>query len=141
MSEGGVNARNDNKQACAVCAARIYAYDADGNRTSLTTRPSSSKKCPTSTVKHETVETHHYDEANRLIDSGVAYNAFGDISTLPATDADGSELTNSYSTELDSVCQGEVCPSRARLEQRCLQVSTTPVNIRVTVSESAIEER
>ena len=69
------------------CKTRIYAYDEDTNRTSLTSRePNSKGKCAT---EGGTVEKHTYDEADRLIDAGIAYDAFGDITTLPASDAGG----------------------------------------------------
>jgi RHS repeat-associated protein len=91
------------------CTTRIYAYDADTNRTSLTTRPPRSDgKCATGPTG-QTVETHSYDEADRLIDPGVAYSPFGDITALPAADAGGSELTNNYyvDNQLQSMTQHE----------------------------------
>jgi RHS repeat-associated protein len=75
------------------CTAHLYTYDQDGNRTTLTTRTSSESKCPT---EGGTTETHSYDTADRLIDPGIAYNPFGDIETVTATDAGGSELTSKY---------------------------------------------
>jgi RHS repeat-associated protein len=89
------------------CITRVYAYDADSNRTSLATHePKSTGKCST---KGGTVEAHTYDEADRLIDPGVAYNPFGDITALPAGDAGGSELTSSFYTDnqLQSTTQHE----------------------------------
>ncbi len=82
------------------CTTRIYAYDEDTNRTSLTTRePGTEGKCTTEGGK---VERHTYDTADRLTDPGIAYNTFGDITTLPAKDAEESaehELTNTYYTD------------------------------------------
>jgi RHS repeat-associated protein len=76
------------------CTTRLYGYDQDTNRTSLTTRaPGSEGKCATS---GGTVESHTYDEADRLTDTNVAYNPFGEINTLPAADAGGHELTSTY---------------------------------------------
>lgn len=76
------------------CTTRIYAYEAETNRTSLTTRPPGSEgACATA---GGTVETHSYDEANRLTDPGTSYDAFGNITALPAADAGGSELKSSY---------------------------------------------
>ena len=51
------------------------------------------RKCAT---EGGTVERHTYDAANRLTDSGVAYEAFGNTTILPAADAGGHELTGSY---------------------------------------------
>ncbi len=76
------------------CATRLYSYDQDGNRTSLTTRPPNSEgKCST---EGGTTESHTYDTADRLMDSGIEYNPFGDIKTLSPADAGGSKLTNKY---------------------------------------------
>lgn len=76
------------------CVTRLYAYDEESNRTSLTTRePGMEGKCAT---EGGTVEQHRYDEANRLMDENVTYETFGDITKLPASDAGGHELTSAY---------------------------------------------
>jgi RHS repeat-associated protein len=76
------------------CTTRIYAYDVETNRTSLTTRnPMESGACATS---GGTVESHTYDVANRLLDTGISYDTFGNVLKLPAADAGGSELTSTY---------------------------------------------
>jgi len=88
------------------CITRVYSYDADSNRTSVTTRqPASKGQCATT---GGSVESHTYDEADRLIDSGVHYNPFGDVTTLPAADA-GAELTSSYysDNQLQTVTEHE----------------------------------
>ncbi len=83
-----------NTPAGKGCTTRIYAYDADTNRTSLTTRePNAKGECAT---EGGTVEKHTYDEADRLTDAGAAYSTFGDITALSAADAGGSELTSTY---------------------------------------------
>ncbi len=76
------------------CVTRIYAYDEESNRRSLTTRePGSKGECVT---EGGTAERHIYDPANRLIDSGVSYEALGNTTNLPASDAGSNELTSSY---------------------------------------------
>ena len=89
-----------NTPAGKDCTTRIYAYDEDTNRTSLTTRePDTEGKCATEGGK---VQEHTYDTADRLTDPGIAYNTFGDITTLPAADAEESAahaLTNTYYTD------------------------------------------
>ncbi len=90
-----------NTPAGGKCTTRIYTYEADTNRTSLTTdEPNSKGECAT---EKGTEEKHTYDEADRLTDTGVKYNEFGDITALPATDAGGKEpseeLTNTYYTD------------------------------------------
>jgi RHS repeat-associated protein len=76
------------------CTTRIYAYDEETNVQSLTTRPPGGEgKCAT---EGGTSANHSYDTANRLTDTGIAYDAFGDITKLPAADAGGSELTSAF---------------------------------------------
>jgi DNA-binding beta-propeller fold protein YncE len=76
------------------CTTRLYAYDEESNRTSLTTRePGTEGKCAT---EGGTVERHAYDEANRLTDEKVTYETFGNITKLAANDAGGHELTSTY---------------------------------------------
>jgi sugar lactone lactonase YvrE len=75
------------------CTARLYGYDEESDRTSLTTRQSSNETCP---VEGGTTEHHTYDEANHLIDAEVAYEAFGDRVKLPAADAGQYPLTSSF---------------------------------------------
>ncbi len=79
------------------CTTRIYAYDEDTNRLSLTTRePGAEGKCAS---EGGTIEKHSYDAADRLTDAGIVYNTFGDITSLPAADAGGTELTSTYYTD------------------------------------------
>ncbi len=76
------------------CKVRAYAYDEEGDRTSLSSRtPGVGGVCQS---EGGTVEAHNYDEANRLADAGIAYNALGDITSLPAADAEGHELTSTF---------------------------------------------
>jgi RHS repeat-associated protein len=76
------------------CTTRRYVYDEDTNRTSLTTYPPNSKnECAT---EGGTVEKHTYDEADRLTDTGASYDAFGDITALPAADAGKYELKSTF---------------------------------------------
>jgi RHS repeat-associated protein len=83
-----------NTPAGKGCTTRIYAYEEDTNRVSLTTRePGSKGECQTT---GGTVEKHTYDTADRLIDAGTSYNTFGNITALPATDAGGTQLTSSF---------------------------------------------
>jgi hypothetical protein len=76
------------------CTTRMYGYDEESDRMSLTTRePGLAGKCAT---EGGTVQHHTYDEANRLTDSGVEYEAFGNMTQLPAVDAGEHEITSSY---------------------------------------------
>ncbi|MHB8242103.1 MAG: DUF6531 domain-containing protein [Solirubrobacteraceae bacterium] len=76
------------------CKTRLYAYDEEGNRTTLTTRaPNAENKCAS---EGGSTEWHSYDTANHLTDAGVSYDAFGDTTSLPAADAGGEPITSSY---------------------------------------------
>jgi YD repeat-containing protein len=79
------------------CTTRLYAYEENSNRMSLTTRkPGTEGKCAT---EGGSSEPHIYDTGNRLDDPGVSYEAFGNITYLPATDTGGSagsEITSEY---------------------------------------------
>jgi DNA-binding beta-propeller fold protein YncE len=75
------------------CTVRVYAYDEEGDRTSLTTRESGTETCPT---EGGSTEWHTYDTAGRLTDSSVQYDTFGNIKKMPAADAGGHEIVSSY---------------------------------------------
>ncbi|HEY1687326.1 MAG TPA: RHS repeat-associated core domain-containing protein [Solirubrobacteraceae bacterium] len=76
------------------CTTRLYGYDTEGDRTSVTTRaPASGGACASS---GGTTQSHSFDAADRLADAGVSYNSFGDITALPASDAGGTALTSSF---------------------------------------------
>lgn len=79
------------------CVTRLYAYNVESDRTSLTSRePTSEGKCA---PEGGTTENHAYDEAGRLIDTGVTYDTFGNITKMPATDAGGAEISSSFYTD------------------------------------------
>ena len=76
------------------CTTRVYAYEESSNRTSLTTRkPGSEGKC---TSEGGTVEAHNYDEAGRLTDNGTTYDPLGNVTKLPASDAEGHALESTF---------------------------------------------
>jgi RHS repeat-associated protein len=76
------------------CVARSYEYDPDSNRLGKTTRePGVGGVCATS---GGATQSYHYDGADRLDAAGMAYDAWGRITTLPAEFAGGSSLTTSY---------------------------------------------
>ncbi|MET7694889.1 RHS repeat-associated core domain-containing protein [Streptomyces sp. NPDC005483] len=77
------------------CTTRAYGYEVDSNRTNLTTSaPKTDGTCQTST---STAESHAYDAADRITDTGYTYDTLGDITTTPSVDAGGSSnLTAGY---------------------------------------------
>ncbi|MGW1768470.1 RHS repeat-associated core domain-containing protein, partial [Streptomyces sp. NPDC002073] len=67
--------------ADTVCTRRGYAFDARSNRTSLTTATGTpGADCP---ATGGTVTTSSYDSADRLVDAGYVYDAFGRTTSLP----------------------------------------------------------
>jgi YD repeat-containing protein len=76
------------------CSVRLYEYEKESNRTKLTSRkPGSKGECATT---GGTEEKHTYDEANRMTDTGIEYEGLGNITKLPATDAEGHELKSTF---------------------------------------------
>ncbi len=67
--------------ASKACTVRLYAYDEDSSRVSLTTRqPGTEGKCATEGGQGQ---GYTYDTADRLTEPGITYNTFGDITALP----------------------------------------------------------
>lgn len=76
------------------CTVRAYAFDEQSNRASSSTRaPGGGGACQS---EGGTIEAHNYDEAGRLADGGMSYDGLGNITKLPAADAEGKELTSSF---------------------------------------------
>jgi RHS repeat-associated protein len=75
------------------CTTRAYTFDGspglDSNRTSETSwPPATDGSCQGNT--NGTVTPHSYDAADRLTDTGVAYDSFGRMLTVPSQDAGGA---------------------------------------------------
>ncbi|WP_405477583.1 RHS repeat-associated core domain-containing protein [Streptomyces canus] len=77
------------------CTTRSYTYDADSNRTEVSTAaPAADGSCQTTSTQNE---YHSYDTADRLTDTGYAYDTQGDITTTPSVDAgNAGDLTATY---------------------------------------------
>ena len=77
------------------CTTRSYTYDADSNRLSQVTGAANSDgSCQNTTT---TTETHSYDSADRLTDTGYTYDTQGDTTSTPSVDAGGTgNLTATY---------------------------------------------
>ncbi len=76
------------------CTVRAYAFDEQSNRASSNTRtPGTGGVCQS---EGGTSEGHNYDEGGRLADGGMAYDGLGNVTKLPAADAEGKELTSSF---------------------------------------------
>ncbi|MFF8607208.1 DNRLRE domain-containing protein [Streptomyces sp. NPDC015346] len=66
-----------------VCTRRSYVFDSSANRKSLTSAVGTpGLACPTS---GGTTTSHAYDSADRLVDAGYTYDAFGRTTALPGS--------------------------------------------------------
>ncbi len=108
------------------CTTRAYTYNEDSDRTSLaTSKPGSEGKCTTETP---VVEAHGYDSADQMTDTGITYEAFGDTTTLPASDADGQAITSEYYLDSQTYKQtqnGETSEYKLDPEDRVLETINT----------------
>src|ERR1700733_1812010 len=75
------------------CNTRLYRYNKDSDRSKETTRESATETCATT---GGTEEDHTYDDGDRLNDTDVEYEAFGDQTKIPTADAGGHEITASF---------------------------------------------
>ncbi len=75
------------------CKTRAYIYNEDSDRVSLTKRESESETCATS---GGTTESHTYDSADRLTDAGAEYDTLGNMTKIPASDAEGKAITAKF---------------------------------------------
>jgi RHS repeat-associated protein len=77
------------------CTTRQYLYDADSNRTKLTTRvPGIGGVCDTSS--EGTSLSYKYDAGDRLEGEEIAYDSFGRITSLPGKYAGGGTLATTF---------------------------------------------
>lgn len=88
------------------CRDRQYGFDADTNRTTLSTGASQSQvvsdtTCPPPSGSYTTT-TSSYDAADRITTSGYGYDAFGRTTTIPATDSPSTHTTTTsyYNNDL-----------------------------------------
>ncbi|MGK9465182.1 RHS repeat-associated core domain-containing protein (plasmid) [Streptomyces sp. G6] len=66
-----------------VCTTRTYTFDKRTNRTGLSSAAAASgADCTTAGA---TTITHGYDSADRIVDSGYAYDAFGRTTSMPGS--------------------------------------------------------
>lgn len=77
------------------CTTREYAYDADSNRTSRTTRePGAGGVCVTSGAGAQ--QTSTYDAADRITGTGFSYDSWGRLLEVPASHSGGGALAMTY---------------------------------------------
>ncbi|MEV6344009.1 RHS repeat-associated core domain-containing protein [Actinoplanes sp. NPDC051851] len=88
--------------AAGVCTTRAYAFDKQSQRTSLTTYAAASEgTCQTTTSSG--IVTNTFDTANRITNSGYAYDQLGRTTTVPAasvTSGSDALAVNYYDNDL-----------------------------------------
>jgi YD repeat-containing protein len=77
------------------CTIRSYSFDANSNRTSLLTRaPAANGDCQPGATGVQ--KDYAYDDADRLTGTGVEYDSFGRMTSVPAQYSGGGVLSYSY---------------------------------------------
>ena len=102
------------------CKTRIYTYNEDSDRTSETTRESATETCATT---GGTEEKHTYDEADRLTDTGVESEAFGNqtksrLSTPPDTKSPRASTPIIRSPSRNRMARRPTTPTTRRAAQK-----------------------
>lgn len=81
--------------AVAGCTIRSYEFDANSNRTSMNTKaPDGSGACQPAAAG--TTKTYSYDDADRLTATGIQYDKFGRMTSIPTQHSGGGVLAYSY---------------------------------------------
>ncbi|MBN8867448.1 MAG: hypothetical protein J0H98_07825 [Solirubrobacterales bacterium] len=96
------------------CTQRLYSYDVNGNRTSKREiEPGSGGVCGSTSGGDLTNYT--YDAVDRLTGTGVVYDSFGRITSLPASYSGGEDLSMTYyaSEGVKSITEDGVTTSMA----------------------------
>ncbi len=71
------------------CTVRVYTFDLNSNRTQLAAHADSGDGvCTTATTP--VIETHSYDTADRINDTGYSYDQLGRTLTVPASQVSGA---------------------------------------------------
>lgn len=79
----------------AGCTIRSYSFDQNSNRTALNTKPmDGSGNCQPGVAG--TTTTYSYDDADRLTGSGIQYDKFGRMTSIPAQHSGGGVLSYTY---------------------------------------------
>jgi len=81
--------------AVAGCTIRSYAFDQNSNRTSMNTKaPAGNGDCQPGATG--TSKSYSYDDADRLTGTGVQYDKFGRMTSVPSEHSGGGPLTYAY---------------------------------------------
>jgi RHS repeat-associated protein len=79
----------------AGCSIRSYGFDLNSNRTALNTKaPDSNGDCQPGAAG--TIQSYSHDAADRLTGTGVDYDSFGRMTSIPAQHSGGGVLSYTY---------------------------------------------
>jgi RHS repeat-associated protein len=118
----------DNTPTGGPCASRTYVFNADSNRTLMKSFGPDTDGSSCQSSSGPTNVSHGYDIADRLTDSGVTYDAFGRITSLPAADtSNATTLSSGYYTNdlVRSQTQGSTSECWSLDASRRLREATT----------------
>lgn len=121
------------------CTVRDYVYDRDSNRERQTIHPPAAEgDCDPNSAG--TVTTHGYDQADRITDAGNAYDTFGRITAVPAAQAGGTALSNTYHVDdrVRTVTQGNTTHTYSLDPQRRVRAHDTTISGATPASAAAI---
>jgi RHS repeat-associated protein len=95
---GRLTAVADDVQSPATvegCTIRVYSFDLNSNRTGLNTKaPDSNGDCQPGAAG--TTRSYSHDTADRLTGTGVDYDSFGRMTSIPAQHSGGGVLSYTY---------------------------------------------
>ncbi|MCF4123654.1 DNRLRE domain-containing protein [Antribacter sp. KLBMP9083] len=115
---------DDSSPQISTCTTRAYGYDTHTNRTSLTSATTAGgQACPgagVATAAGATTVSSTYDSADRLVTTTGAggnlwaYDAFGRITSMPATDTTGQTVAATSTYYLNDLVRRQEVPGVER---------------------------
>ena len=93
----------------AGCSIRSYSFDLNSNRTALNTKaPDSNGDCQPGAAG--ATDSYSHDSADRLTGSGLVYDSFGRMTSIPAEHSGGGVLSYGYyvNDQVRTISQGGV---------------------------------
>ena len=93
----------------AGCSIRSYSFDLNSNRTALNTKaPDSNGDCQPGAAG--ATDSYSHDSADRLTGSGLVYDSFGRMTSIPAEHSGGGVLSYGYyvDDQVRTISQGGV---------------------------------
>ena len=99
----------DSPMAVSGCTIRSYSFDQNSNRTAMNTiPPAGNGDCQPGATG--TSKTYTYDDADRLTGTGIHYDKFGRMTSIPSQHSGGGVLSYAYyaNDQVRSIVQDDV---------------------------------